>query len=107
MSEFRQDLISSDWVIIAPGRAARPHFLDPKKAKRIVSPRSTCPFENLKKTGNWPPIAAYPDEKKWNIVILPNKYPALIETHEGLCSILLRHGIYTARTGVGEHDLII
>jgi UDPglucose--hexose-1-phosphate uridylyltransferase len=106
MSEFRQDLISGDWVIIAPGRAARPKFLDEKRPARKPGPKATCPFEHPEKNGNWPPILAYPSEKKWELIALPNKYPALDE-HGKSCSEIFRNGIYRMRTGVGEHTLII
>jgi len=105
MSELRQDLISGDWVLIAPGRAARPKFLDQKKRPRTPSPKGGCPFESLKKSGNWPPIFAYPDEEKWKIVVIPNKYPA-VERGEA-CSVSFRESIYHARTAVGTHNLLI
>ena len=105
MGELRQDLTSGDWVLLAPGRAARPKFLDKKKPARRPSPESQCPFENLKKSGNWPPILALPDEKKWEIVVLPNKYPAI--ERGPVCSVPFRHGIYHARTAVGTHNLLV
>jgi UDPglucose--hexose-1-phosphate uridylyltransferase len=105
MSELRQDLTSGDWVLLAPGRAARPKFLDQKKKPRKPSPKSTCPFENLKKSGNWPPIFVFPNEKKWEVAVLPNKYPAV--ERGAVCSVPLRHGIYHARTAVGTHNLLI
>ena len=107
MSELRQDFISGDWVIIAPGRAARPKFLDAKRPPRKPSSRSDCPFEEnfLKKNNTWPPRFAFPGQNHWKVIVLPNKYPAL--TQAKVCSVPLREGIYSARTGVGEHDLII
>ena len=105
MDELRQDLTSGDWVLLAPGRAARPKFLDQKKKPRKPSPKSTCPFEDLKKSGNWPPIFVYPDEKNWKIAVFPNKYPAV--ERSPVCSVPFRHGIYHARTAVGTHNLLI
>lgn len=105
MSELRQDLVSGDWVLIAPGRAARPRFLDKKKQARKPSPKSTCPFEDLKKSGNWPPIFVTPGEKDWQMVVLPNKYPAV--ERGPVCSVPFRQGIYHARTAVGTHRLLV
>ncbi|MGD1003342.1 MAG: HIT domain-containing protein [Minisyncoccia bacterium] len=105
MSELRQDLTSGDWVLLAPGRASRPKFLDKKKPVRKPTLKSTCPFEDLKKSGNWPPILALPSEKKWEIVVLPNKYPAI--ARGPICSMAFRHGIYHARTAVGTHNLLV
>jgi UDPglucose--hexose-1-phosphate uridylyltransferase len=105
MSELRQDLVSGDWVLMSPGRATRPKFLHKKKDERKPTPKSQCPFEDLKRTGNWPPVLAIPDEKKWEVIVLPNKYPAV---ERGIvCSVPFRHGIYHARTAVGTHNLVV
>jgi len=109
MSELRQDIISGDWVILAPGRAARPHFLDAAKRKRKPSPKSQCPFEDLRKSDNWPPILTYPGndacDGNWKIAIIRNKYPAL--TPSNVCSVPFEHGMYRGKTGVGTHQLVI
>ncbi len=119
MSEFRQDLISGDWIILAPERAKRPHGLLPKKKKRPISPPSTCPFEDLEKSGNWPPIDIYPKEKNpdaagrdsdrkrrsWRIAVIPNKYPALI--HREVCASSFTRGPYEILSGIGNHELVI
>ncbi len=105
MNEFRKDISSGDWVIIAPGRAARPRFLDEKKPPRKPSPRATCPFEDLERSGNGPAILSYPSEKRWRAVLVPNKYPALI--HAKGCAVSFKHGIYDAKTGVGRHELLV
>lgn len=105
MSELRQDLTSGDWVLIAPGRAARPKFLDNKKPARKPSPENTCPFEDLAKSGNWPPVLVLPHESNWKIAVIPNKYPAI--ERGPICSVPFRHGIYHARTAVGTHNLLI
>lgn len=105
MSEFRQDPISGDWVIIAPGRAKRPDELIKKRAPRKRAPKSTCPFEDLKKSGNWPPIIAYPDAKNWEIVVIPNKYPALSHLDGHAKDEYV--GVYRMKRGVGEHELVV
>jgi UDPglucose--hexose-1-phosphate uridylyltransferase len=106
MSELRQDLVSGDWVIMAPERAKRPHDFLPVKKKRVPSPKATCPFEDLQKTGNWPPVFLVPnDEKRWRVAVIPNKYPAL--THSDACMIPMKRGIYTVGIGTGYHDLVV
>lgn len=104
MSEFRQDPASGGWAIIAPGREGRPINLE-RKEKRKPTPKSKCPFEDLEKSGNWPVLSAYPNGKNWQVVLFPNKYPAL--AHGSICSVPMHHGMYTARTGIGFHDLIV
>ncbi len=127
MSELRQDPISGDWVLIAPGRAARPDQFLKKNPKRKPAPKSACPFEDLRKSGNWPPLMVYPrtkreagnsprktsrygvgtspDAEHWQIALIPNKYPAL--THGPICAALFRDGMYWAKTGIGSHNLLV
>ncbi|MBU6501123.1 MAG: DUF4921 family protein [Patescibacteria group bacterium] len=106
MSELRQDLVSGDWIIMAPERAGRPHNIASRVTKRKPSPKNICPFEDLEKSGNWPPVFSWPDEKKWRMVLLPNKYPALI--HKGkLCASNYHEGPYPIKSGTGVHDLLI
>ncbi|MBI5220856.1 MAG: DUF4921 family protein [Candidatus Liptonbacteria bacterium] len=105
MSEFRQDSISGEWVIIAPARAKRPHQGKSSRRKRKPAPRATCPFEDLEKTGNWPPIDQVPANGPWRAVLLPNKYPAI--RHEQRWVEEISEGPYTKFAGVGHHDLVI
>ena len=109
MSELRQDIISGDWVILAPGRAARPKFLDEPKKPRKASSKKHCPFEDLQASGNWPPIFVYPEKHlldgKWEVAVIPNKFPALVPAKSR--AIPFVHGIYHGKTGVGAHQLVI
>ena len=107
MSQFRQNIVTGDWIIMAPERAKRPDQFLPPKAARKVSPKKDCPFEDLKKTGNWPPILAYPNEEKWEIVVIPNKYPALVHKHGPTCDAPYEQGPYHLLNGSGHHDLLV
>lgn len=104
MSELRQDLVSGDWIILAPGRATRPNDLFKKKQLRARAPKKTCPFENLEASGN-SPIELFPPSEKWRVAVVPNKYPAL--TPNLSCATEHIHGPYSTIDGVGHHDLII
>jgi UDPglucose--hexose-1-phosphate uridylyltransferase len=103
MSQFRKDPVSGEWVILAPERGLRPHSF--KNTKRVLAPKSKCPFEDLMKSGNWPPVLEYDEKGKWQIVVLPNKYPAL--KHEALCPQELADGPYRVTEGIGYHELLI
>jgi len=48
VSELRQDIVSGDWVVVATGRARRPHDFLREKRLPFVQPRTGCPFERLK-----------------------------------------------------------
>lgn len=106
MSELRQDLVSGDWIILATERVKRLHQLLPKHKKRVSAPKSTCPFENLEKSGNWPAVALVPNTGRWRIAIIPNKYPALRQ-HGNICSVFCHKGPYLEASGVGRHELVI
>jgi UDPglucose--hexose-1-phosphate uridylyltransferase len=108
MSEFRQDITSGDWAIIAPGRAKRPEELVTKKVPRYPAPKAGCPFEyvRLSMSDQWPPL--FPDavNKKTDIFVVLNKYPALDFTKEVRIKNDFR-GIYQVKSGIGTHELVI
>lgn len=117
MSEFRKDLVSGEWIIMAPERAKRPHDMLAKIPKRIPAPKRGCPFENPETNGNWPPILVLPKGsdingagggkkyRKWDVILLPNKFPAV--AHQPGCAAQFHEGPYTLSTGIGYHDLVI
>jgi len=105
MSELRQNLVSGDWIIMAPERGRRPHDFLPKRKRRVPSPKATCPMENLAASGNLPILASYPNDARWEVVAIRNKYPAL--RHIDACAVPLKRGPYTALGGVGAHEMIV
>ncbi|MFW5741308.1 MAG: DUF4931 domain-containing protein [Myxococcota bacterium] len=106
MSELRLNVVTKEWVIIAPDRASRPH-----DHKRQTSPppppfMASCPFcpgneamttkEVFRLDGN---------DGEWITRVVPNKFPVLTNGtslpahhHEGL-----NHTV----EGVGCHEVII
>ena len=81
MSEFRHNLITNEWVVVATERAKRPHdFIGKKASSPLPEYSETCPFcpGNEKNT----PVAVYryPVEGDWKIRVIPNKYAALKPT---------------------------
>ncbi len=103
-SEFRRDMVSGDWVVIAPKRAMRPEqFFSKVKRKRI--PKTECPFEDPQKNGNGEPVLLYADKKSWIIQAIPNKFPIL--AHRELCADKSQKGPYQVIEGVGHHDIVI
>lgn len=107
ISELRQDIVSGDWILIAPARQARPEFFAKKgKPAEYILPKSKCPFENPQKSGNAPPVLVYQNKtgKDWFLQIIPNKYPAV---GPGKCGIIKRDGIYRAQAGTGSHEIVI
>ncbi len=117
-SELRQDLVSGDWIVIAPKRAKKPEQFIRKDlpagrhGKRIKAPVKGCPFENPQKSGHEKPIIIYQQpttnnqqQKKWQVQVITNKYPAFI--HKKKCPIAVKKGPYSVIEGIGHHDLVI
>jgi len=84
ISKFRQDSVSSDWILFAPLRGAGHSF---KSRMKTELAKDKCPFENPAKFGNKPPVLVYQDKTKndWFLQIIPNKSPAIgpeLGTHD-------------------------
>jgi UDPglucose--hexose-1-phosphate uridylyltransferase len=106
VSELRQDLVSGDWILIAPGRAQK-HTQLLRKKKRPRAPIRGCPFENPQKSGNREPFFIYKNNKgdDWEIQVFENKYPAL--RHGKTCAVMSRTGPFSVAEGVGHQDLVV
>lgn len=101
-SQLRQDPVSGDWIVIAPGRAKK-HIA--KKQKRLKAPVKGCPFENPQASGNGEPVLLYEGKKDWILQVIPNKHPAL--TPRDICPKISKSGPYSIVDGVGRHEIII
>ncbi|MBI2446801.1 MAG: HIT domain-containing protein [Parcubacteria group bacterium] len=101
ISELRQDPVFGDWVLLAPLRGKRHEF---KGRVKVKLPKNKCPFDNLSKFGNLPPVLVYPAKRGWFLQVIPNKYPAV---GHGECSLIFKNGIYKSRLGVGFHEIVI
>lgn len=85
-SELRRDIISKDSVVISRTRNRQPQDYR-RKGKQFFTPKSKCPFENLEKSGQRPPLLAIYNGQRlslngvfpsqWSTVIIPNKFPIL------------------------------
>lgn len=107
MSELRRDLVSGDWIIMAPERLRRPHDFISKKKTRKPSLKNSCPFEDsaLRKVKALTDESAFPSVQNWNVAVIPNKYPAL--TPHGNCATAFNRGPYSLMEGVGRHDVVV
>ena len=103
-SELRQDLVTGDWVVVAPGRGRRPHFAKAKRRKRLVQPKEKCPFEDPQATGHGEPLLVLPNRDTWFAQVVPNKFPAF---GHGECSVQHKDGPYVWLEGAGFHEVFI
>lgn len=99
MSEFRQDLVSGEWVLIAPERAKKNNTL---KKQYFYQAKDTCPFEDLESKHEI--IWTYPEDNNWRVAVAKNKFPAV---KEGICGPGSQFGPYKIKEGIGEHDLFV
>ena len=81
-SQLRYDVVSKDWVVIAPGRGKRPE--EYKRQRKIIEmDLRQCPFCNLTEAAD--PLLAFSGGKiaaektlpgDWTLAVIPNKFPA-------------------------------
>ncbi len=103
-SQFRQDLVSGEWVLIASGRKDKPHGI--LKRESTYQPLDACPFEDFEKSGNGPVIYSFPENAgaQWRVAVINNKYPA-VET--GICKPVEVQDGFNIADGNGFHELVI
>ena len=128
INEFRQDLVSGEWVLFATGRAKRPSA---DVAPRVKPDLSQCPFEDPEASGNEVLVTYLPDPDidvtvdaqgqetgnqgrnsgvatsapgRWFAKVAKNKFPAVAECEAGPRQAVGPFLITEAR---GLHELII
>ncbi|OGE78297.1 MAG: galactose-1-phosphate uridylyltransferase [Candidatus Doudnabacteria bacterium RIFCSPHIGHO2_01_FULL_46_14] len=104
MSEFRQDIVTKNWVLIAQGRDKRPTDFKQLAASPIEMPEISkeCAFcpGNEEKTGQ--EIVRYPETGDWQVRVVPNKYEAV-----GHIIGKRTEDFYISRPGIGDHEVVI
>jgi UDPglucose--hexose-1-phosphate uridylyltransferase len=111
MPEFRQDLATKQWIIIAAERARRPEdFARTRPPVDELPPWSaSCPFCAGNEDQTPPALLTIPvADDPWAVRVVPNRFPAL-SAHYGEpcmhCSTAV--GPYLRRHGVGFHEVVI
>lgn len=81
MSKYVPDIGSQRWVIIAPGRVARPE----DSASRVKQSQGTCPFCSGSEGMTPPEVyrlgAGEKDKPGWDVRVVPNLFP-ITDIHE-------------------------
>ena len=100
MPRLRQNIVTGDWVVIAPERSKRPQdFVQAASAKR--SSKKDCPFCLGKDSAYKFSIK---EAETDNIYVIPNKYPAFVSQDE----VTLREGEdYPSYKSLGGHEVIV
>ncbi|MBI5594501.1 MAG: galactose-1-phosphate uridylyltransferase [Elusimicrobia bacterium] len=102
MPEFRQNLATKDWVVIASERAARPE--DFRRPPRAPSPKDGCPFCPGGEAHKAAASFELPAGKSWKVRVIPNKFPVLVPTSPAPKA---RHPLYRSLPGEGLHEIIV
>lgn len=94
MSELREDVLTGRLVLVAPGRAARPHTVAREEPS---GPSANCPFcaghehetpPEVYRTGE-----GDPDTPGWRVRVVPNLYPIV--------------GPHAAPGATGAHEVVV
>lgn len=106
MSQFRRNPINKHWVLIAPGRNKRPEEFKTYSVSTglpELDPQCVfCPGNEDKNPDLCDDVCRIPDNKDWQLRVIPNKFQSLEETR-----IYTNRDFYESRSGYGEHEVII
>ncbi|MBI2010786.1 MAG: DUF4921 family protein [Candidatus Colwellbacteria bacterium] len=105
--ELRQDLVSGDWILIAPGRHRRVQQFK-ETGKRLIPSKKDCPLENWEEKNNREAILKHPKGKNWRIQVIPNIYPAVMPSPSGSRSPKIKkRGPFATLPAFGYHEVIV
>lgn len=106
MSQFRQNPITKQWVLIAPGRGKRPEDFRTYSVMAglpELDPACVfCPGNEDKNPDLCDDVCRIPNNAEWQLRVIPNKYKSV--EHGPVVS---EHDFYTARSGYGDHEVIV
>src|SRR3989344_3634123 len=103
-SEFRQDIVSGDWILIAPLRSERPDQFKAAKPRQKASQKG-CLLEIAGERGNGKLIFSWPTKKNWRLRVITNKYP-VIRPRKTRAHIK-KKGPVSVIDGVGHHEMVV
>ncbi len=106
MPELRQNIITGDWVVVAPERAKRPQdFI--KTRNPHDHPKDDCPFcvgtEKYRQNKRVRQVASE------HVYVIENRYPAFEENELGESTkcYYAEGGFYRARPSSGDHEVVV
>ena len=104
--QLRQNIITGEWVVIAPERAKRPQdFIIPKSVK--VADKTKCPF--CVGSDGYKANEKVRNANSENIYVIENRYPAFLENDKkaSVRSFYPEEGFYRARPSIGDHEVLV
>jgi len=111
MPEFRKDIVTREWVILAKERSKKPSDFERIPKKEAPAHDSICPFCPGNESMTPPEVLVYrkqggiPNSPGWQVRVTPNKFPALLP--EGDIHRRVYSTIFDLMDGVGVHEVVI
>jgi UDPglucose--hexose-1-phosphate uridylyltransferase len=105
MSEFRLNMSTGEWVIIAPERAKRP--VDYQNRSICPPPEShsaNCPFCPGNEHMCQPAVYEVGEGDRWSLRVVPNIYAAV---NRSVPPVRERHGLYLRTSGYGTAEVLV
>ncbi len=110
VSQFRQDPVTDEWIIVAPERALKAEqFVNIEKRPKLPAHDPNCVFCTGNEYRTPPEVFAIreegtlPDTPGWLLRVIPNKFPAV--TPEGSTNRRVDR-IYRSMDGLGHHEVV-
>jgi UDPglucose--hexose-1-phosphate uridylyltransferase len=107
-NELRQDPLTNRWVIIAKGRAHRPHEIVKRKEKSKIRKKFACPFclGNEKRAGR-EVFRLAQNGKDWQVRSILNKSPYFNPPSEKESGLITRGTIFSYMAPIGIAEVFI
>lgn len=103
LNEFRQDLVSGEWVLLATGRAKRPG--EANDSNRFPNQtKENCPFEIPENNNEVLKTYKISEDGEWFAKAIKNKFPAVTEGEIGQRE---KVGPFDVTDAKGLHEIII
>jgi len=100
MPKLRQNMITGDWVVIAPERAKRPEDFVEAKRQPKTQAKDGCPFCPPKGEAY---LSKIEGTETTNVYAIPNKFPAFVTEDE-----IIEEGgdFYNSYKSLGNHEVL-
>jgi UDPglucose--hexose-1-phosphate uridylyltransferase len=105
MPQLRQNIITGEWVVIAPERSKRPSdFIDLEPVAK--KPASNCVFCLTSDNYQHNRLKDYEND---DIYVIPNKYPAFVadQTDASSRTSQLDEAFYPHQVALGGHEVLV
>ena len=113
MSQYRHNMITNRWVILATDREKRPSDFAHHEIPQVPDFDEHCPFCPSHETLTPPetfairPAGTAPDSPGWSVRVVPNKYPALSPQLSPAPPNIAPTAPLKYQPGAGQHEVII